>query len=67
MHLWQVEYLISHVLPLLTAIKLSDLHMYEGRTAAEAGIVFGHENMGIVDEVGSGVAVRQITSDHHSL
>ncbi|KAJ6471406.1 hypothetical protein C8R45DRAFT_1165105 [Mycena sanguinolenta] len=26
----------------------SDLHMYEGRTAAEAGIVFGHENMGIV-------------------
>ena len=21
----------------------SDLHMYEGRTAAEAGIVFGHE------------------------
>ena len=39
LHLWQVEYLISHVLPLLTAIKLSDLHMYEGRTAAEAGIV----------------------------
>ena len=24
----------------------SDLHMYEGRTAAEPGIVFGHENMG---------------------
>jgi threonine dehydrogenase-like Zn-dependent dehydrogenase len=21
----------------------SDLHMYEGRTAAQAGIVFGHE------------------------
>ena len=36
----------------------SDLHMYEGRTAAEEGIVFGHENMGIVDEVGDGVAVR---------
>ncbi|KAJ7451987.1 hypothetical protein FB451DRAFT_1186028 [Mycena latifolia] len=35
----------------------SDLHMYEGRTAAEAGIVFGHENMGIVDEVGSGVTL----------
>ena len=35
----------------------SDLHMYEGRTAAEPGIVFGHENMGIVDQVGDGVAV----------
>ncbi|KAJ7911837.1 hypothetical protein B0H13DRAFT_2251050 [Mycena leptocephala] len=35
----------------------SDLHMYEGRTAAQAGIVFGHENMGIVDEVGSGVTL----------
>lgn len=33
----------------------SDLHMYEGRTAAEVGIVFGHENMGIVQEVGDGV------------
>ncbi|KAK0448689.1 related to formaldehyde dehydrogenase [Armillaria ostoyae] len=35
----------------------SDLHMYEGRTGAQAGIVFGHENMGIVDEIGSGVAL----------
>ena len=34
----------------------SDLHMYEGRTAAEPGIVFGHENMGIVTEVGDGVS-----------
>jgi glutathione-independent formaldehyde dehydrogenase len=33
----------------------SDLHMYEGRTAAQPGIIFGHENMGIVEEVGSGV------------
>ena len=39
-----------------TAICGSDLHMYEGRTAAEPGIVFGHENMGIVEEVGEGVA-----------
>ncbi|KDQ70863.1 glutathione-independent formaldehyde dehydrogenase [Streptomyces halstedii] len=39
-----------------TAICGSDLHMYEGRTAAKAGIVFGHENMGIVEEVGQGVA-----------
>ncbi len=38
-----------------TAICGSDLHMYEGRTAAEPGIVFGHENMGIVEEVGNGV------------
>jgi glutathione-independent formaldehyde dehydrogenase len=34
----------------------SDLHMYEGRTAAKPGIVFGHENLGIVEEVGSAVA-----------
>src|SRR5919204_6914843 len=39
-----------------TAICGSDLHMYEGRTAAEAGIVFGHENMGVVEEGGAGVA-----------
>ena len=33
----------------------SDLHMYEGRTAVEEGTVLGHENMGIVEEVGSAV------------
>ncbi|MER6981375.1 glutathione-independent formaldehyde dehydrogenase [Streptomyces carpinensis] len=38
-----------------SAICGSDLHMYEGRTAAEPGIVFGHENLGIIEEVGSGV------------
>ncbi len=38
-----------------SAICGSDLHMYEGRTAAQAGIVFGHENMGTVEEVGPGV------------
>jgi glutathione-independent formaldehyde dehydrogenase len=38
-----------------TAICGSDLHMYEGRTAALPGIVFGHENLGIVQEVGGGV------------
>ncbi|KAG9819698.1 S-glutathione dehydrogenase, partial [Aureobasidium melanogenum] len=31
--------------------------MYQGRTAAESGLVFGHENMGIVTEVGSGVTL----------
>jgi glutathione-independent formaldehyde dehydrogenase len=38
-----------------TAICGSDLHMYEGRTAAQPGIVFGHENMGIIEEIGSGI------------
>lgn len=33
--------------------------MYQGRTAAETGIVFGHENMGIVTEVGQGVTLLQ--------
>jgi glutathione-independent formaldehyde dehydrogenase len=40
-----------------TAICGSDLHMYEGRTAAEPGIVFGHENLGIITEVGSAVSM----------
>ena len=34
----------------------SDLHMYEGRTDLEPGKVIGHENLGEVIEVGSGVA-----------
>lgn len=38
-----------------SAICGSDLHMYEGRTAAESGIVFGHENLGVVEAVGAGV------------
>ena len=33
----------------------SDLHMYEGRTDMESGRVLGHENLGEVVEVGSGV------------
>jgi glutathione-independent formaldehyde dehydrogenase len=33
----------------------SDLHMYEGRAPVEEGKVLGHENMGIVEEVGAGV------------
>ena len=37
------------------AICGSDLHMYEGRTEAKPGIVFGHENMGTVVDVGPGV------------
>ncbi len=37
----------------------SDLHMYEGRTAAEPGTVLGHENLGIVEEVGGGVTALE--------
>jgi glutathione-independent formaldehyde dehydrogenase len=33
----------------------SDLHMYEGRTTVEEGKILGHENMGIVEEVGPAV------------
>ncbi len=43
-----------------TCICGSDLHMYEGRTAAEPGIVFGHENMGIVSEVGEAVSDLEV-------
>ncbi len=35
------------------AICGSDLHMYEGRTYAEPGMQFGHEIMGVIEEVGS--------------
>jgi len=43
-----------------TCICGSDLHMYEGRTAAEPGIVFGHENLGVIEEVG-----QAVTTLHH--
>jgi len=38
----------------------SDLHMYEGRTSVEQGKVLGHENMGVVEEVGPGVRFVQV-------
>jgi glutathione-independent formaldehyde dehydrogenase len=40
------------------AICGSDLHMYEGRTAAEPGVIFGHEIMGVIEEIGD--AVKQL-------
>jgi glutathione-independent formaldehyde dehydrogenase len=43
-----------------TCICGSDLHMYEGRTSAEPGIVFGHENLGTIQEVGPGVKERKV-------
>ncbi len=33
----------------------SDLHMYEGRTNMETGRILGHENLGVVVEVGQGI------------
>ncbi|KQR74054.1 aldehyde dehydrogenase [Burkholderia sp. Leaf177] len=33
----------------------SDLHMYEGRTNMETNRIFGHENLGVVVEIGAGV------------
>src|SRR4051812_10281132 len=33
----------------------SDLHMYEGRTPASGDMRLGHENMGVVEEVGDAV------------
>ncbi len=36
----------------------SDLHMYEGRAPTEPGTIFGHENMGVIEQVGS--AVRSV-------
>ncbi len=33
----------------------SDLHMYDGRTDISSGTVFGHEIMGVIDDVGQAV------------
>lgn len=41
-----------------TAICGSDLHMYDGRTTIETGTIFGHEIMGVIDQVGD--SVKQI-------
>jgi glutathione-independent formaldehyde dehydrogenase len=38
-----------------SAICGTDLHMYDGRTGATAGLVLGHEPLGVVDQVGSAV------------
>jgi glutathione-independent formaldehyde dehydrogenase len=43
-----------------TAVCGTDLHFYEGRMGAEAGMVIGHEPLGVVEEVGAAVvAVRK--------
>jgi glutathione-independent formaldehyde dehydrogenase len=38
----------------------SDLHPYEGRSPLDAGMVLGHENMGIVEQTGPGVNRVQV-------
>src|SRR4026209_371410 len=40
----------------------SDLHMYEGRTDVEKGKVLGHENLGVVSEVGD--VVNEVEVGH---
>jgi hypothetical protein len=38
-----------------SALCATDLHMYDGRTGAEPGLVLGHEPLGAVEAVGSAV------------
>ncbi|WP_433131592.1 glutathione-independent formaldehyde dehydrogenase [Micromonospora sp. CA-240977] len=38
-----------------TALCGTDLHMYDGRTSADPGLVLGHEPLGVVQEVGRAV------------
>src|ERR1700759_3222951 len=38
-----------------SAICGTDLHMYDGRTGAEPGLVFGHEPLGVIEQTGSAV------------
>ena len=42
-----------------SALRGSDLHMYEGRIPPELEMVFGHEVLGIVQAVGSSVRLIQ--------
>ena len=38
-----------------SAICGTDLHMYDGRTGAEPGLVLGHEPLGVVEQAGPAV------------
>jgi glutathione-independent formaldehyde dehydrogenase len=52
----RIEEPLDAVIRITTAnICGSDLHPYEGRADMDDGMVLGHENMGIVEEVGAGV------------
>src|SRR5579875_3227914 len=57
----RIEEPLDAVIRITTAnICGSDLHPYEGRAPLEAGMVLGHENMGIVEQVGPGVNRVQV-------
>ncbi len=43
-----------------SAICGTDLHMYDGRTGAEPGLVIGHEPLGVVEQVGDGVSLVEV-------
>src|SRR4051812_24482719 len=43
-----------------SAICGTDLHMYDGRTGAEPGLVLGHEALGLVEQVGSAVQTVRV-------
>jgi glutathione-independent formaldehyde dehydrogenase len=52
----QLEQPTDAVIRITTAnICGSDLHPYEGRAPLDAGMVLGHENMGVVEQTGPGV------------
>lgn len=52
----RIEEPLDAVIRITTAnICGSDLHPYEGRAELDSGMVLGHENMGIVEEVGPAV------------
>jgi len=52
----KIEEPLDAVIRIATAnICGSDLHPYKGRAALDAGMVLGHENMGIVEAVGPGI------------
>jgi glutathione-independent formaldehyde dehydrogenase len=52
----KIEQPLDAIIRITTAnICGSDLHPYEGRAPLEAGMVLGHENMGVVQEIGPGV------------
>jgi len=49
-----------------SAICGSDLHMYQGRTSAQPGMIFGHEIMGVVEQTGKALQLVR-TGDRVSL
>ncbi|MFP3466370.1 glutathione-independent formaldehyde dehydrogenase [Leifsonia sp. SIMBA_070] len=52
----RIEHPLDAIIRITTSnICGSDLHPYEGRAPMDEGMVFGHENMGVVVEVGSGL------------